>query len=217
MKHLFFRLKIIAILLLSIALLTNCKKEEASDVNVTSVFVSPVSLKLAVGETLTLEAEILPKNATNQAVTYESSNPYVVSAISNGLVTGISEGEATVIVRTEDGGKTASCTVTVVPAISRVRFVKRSGNYWGNPTRASISTRISFSTPQILQCFFSNGDTSEYYDIPAGRHIPEYYNGNFCVIIKDYPNTYNFQANTKYSVICDGANDSYYVMKDVTF
>ena len=60
----------------------------------------------------TLIATITPSNATNQNVTWESSDTKVVT-VDNGLVTAVAEGSATITVTTEDGSKTATCTVIV--------------------------------------------------------------------------------------------------------
>jgi Bacterial surface proteins containing Ig-like domains len=86
-------------------------------VSTTAVAVTGVSLKtstgLAVGDTETLFAAITPSNATNQNVTWNSSNTAVASVSAGGVVTGVSAGTAIITVTTVDGGKTAQCTVTV--------------------------------------------------------------------------------------------------------
>ena len=83
-----------------------------SAVAVTGVSLNKSSTGLLVGETETLFTVITPSNATNQNVTWSSSNT-AVATVSNGVVTGVSKGEATVTVTTVDGDKTASCKVTV--------------------------------------------------------------------------------------------------------
>lgn len=60
-----------------------------------------------------LTATITPETATNKAVTWSSSNDAVVKVAQNGMVTAACPGTATITVTTADGGKTASCTVTV--------------------------------------------------------------------------------------------------------
>jgi len=83
----------------------------------TSVAVTGVSLKsstyILVGNTETLNATITPSNATNQNVTWRSSNSAVATVSTSGKVTAVAKGTATITVTTVDGGKTASCTVTV--------------------------------------------------------------------------------------------------------
>lgn len=79
---------------------------------VTGVSLSPKTLSLNPGKGGTLTATITPSNATNQNVTWKSSDTKVAT-VDNGLVTAVAEGTATITVTTEDGSKTATCTVIV--------------------------------------------------------------------------------------------------------
>jgi len=83
------------------------------DVPVTGVTLSKTTLSLSVGVTETLTATVAPENATNNAVTWSSSNTAVATVSNNGDVTGVSAGTAVITVTTEDGGKTANCSVNV--------------------------------------------------------------------------------------------------------
>jgi uncharacterized protein YjdB len=64
--------------------------------------------------TIQLEETVTPAEATNHNVVWTSSNTSVAAVTSGGLVTGLSEGETTITVRSSDGGYAAACTVTVV-------------------------------------------------------------------------------------------------------
>ena len=83
------------------------------EINVTGVQLNKTETSLLVGGNETLVATILPENATNQKVTWASSDEAVATVDANGKVTGVKAGEATITVTTEDGGKTATCKVTV--------------------------------------------------------------------------------------------------------
>ncbi|MBR2674788.1 MAG: Ig-like domain-containing protein [Mogibacterium sp.] len=85
----------------------------ASDITIPVVSISLDKTSLKIGRTQRerLRATVTPSIATNNAVTWKSSNPDVVSVKDNGVLTGISDGTA-VIEATADG-KTASCKVTV--------------------------------------------------------------------------------------------------------
>ena len=88
----------------------------AKKVAVTGVSLSTGSVSLEKGKTLMLNYTVSPSNATNKAVTWSSSNSSVVSVSSSGLMTAKAAGTATVTVKTNDGGYTAKCTVTVTEA-----------------------------------------------------------------------------------------------------
>ena len=89
-----------------------CDVTVTAPVAVESVDLSPRAITLSVGERATLTAEVSPDNATNQALTWRSSDPTVVT-VDGGRITAKSAGEATVTVTTQDGGFSAECDVTV--------------------------------------------------------------------------------------------------------
>ncbi len=76
------------------------------------VTLNQTTLTLEKGETETLTATVTPQNASNKNVTWSSSNNEVAT-VADGTVTAVGAGEATITVTTEDGGKTATCKVTV--------------------------------------------------------------------------------------------------------
>ena len=66
-----------------------------------------------VGATYKLTATVNPSDAANQAVTWESSNQSVVTVSDDGTLTAVAMGDATITVKTVDGGYTATCAVKV--------------------------------------------------------------------------------------------------------
>lgn len=87
--------------------------------SVASVSVSPKALTLKQGESQTLTASIVPSDAANKNITWESSRPDIASvtpgADGTALVTAAGETGASVItVITEDGNKRDTAAVTVV-------------------------------------------------------------------------------------------------------
>lgn len=81
-----------------------------------SIVVSPETVSLEVGETCQLTATISPADATNKTLKWVSSDRNIAK-VSNGLVTAVSEGTATITVLSTDGtGKSAQVVVTVTPA-----------------------------------------------------------------------------------------------------
>jgi len=67
-----------------------------------------------VGNTEQLKATIAPVDATNQNVTWLSSDETKATVSTSGLVTAVAAGSATITVTTEDGGFTATCTVIIM-------------------------------------------------------------------------------------------------------
>lgn len=110
---------------------TSVPGASGGNVNVSGVGLNQSSLTLYAGNSQTLMAQVTPAEATNKNVTWSSDNPTVASIDSNGLVLGVSEGQATVKVTTEDGAKTASCTVTVKQKPIQVYY--KINTVYGNP------------------------------------------------------------------------------------
>ena len=123
-----------ALLVAAVLLTTNfwsCSKDEEPVpeptppvVSVTGVTLNKTSISLLVGDSETLTATVSPKDAANKKVTWKSSNAAIASVDANGKVTGVKAGEATITVTTEDGGKTATCKVTVSDKEIKVTGVK---------------------------------------------------------------------------------------------
>ena len=89
-------------------------REFPAPVKVSSVKLNKASTTLQEGATETLTATVAPPNAANKGVTW-SSNRTDIATVSNGKVTAVKQGTATITVTTVDGNKTATCTVTVTP------------------------------------------------------------------------------------------------------
>ena len=86
---------------------------KAKAVSVTEVTLDRTELTLTEGEAETLTATVRPDNADNRNVTWSSDKTEIATVDGAGKVTAVKAGEAVVTVTTEDGGKTATCKVTV--------------------------------------------------------------------------------------------------------
>lgn len=80
---------------------------------VTSVTLSPSTATISEGRSVQLTAEVTPEDAMDQSVAYSSSDTEVATVDSDGEVTGVSEGSATITVTTNDGDFTDTSVVTV--------------------------------------------------------------------------------------------------------
>lgn len=102
-------------------------------VAVTEVSLNAKAVTLKVGETYQLKETILPENATDKTVTWISSNTKAAT-VSGGAVTAVGTGSAVIIVKTNSGAKTASCTVTVQGSLpSEGPSVPPTGEPSGSP------------------------------------------------------------------------------------
>ena len=93
-------------------------------VAVTGVKLDKTETNVTVDGKVTLKATVSPDNAGNKEVEWSSSDSTIASVDNNGVVTGHKAGTATITVKTKDGGKTATCKVTVTDKVVAVTEVK---------------------------------------------------------------------------------------------
>lgn len=84
----------------------------AEQTAVTGVSLSSSGTTMLTGDTLTLTAKVTPDTAEDKSVTWSSSDTSVIT-VSNGVLTAVGAGTATISVTTTDGGFTANRTFTV--------------------------------------------------------------------------------------------------------
>ncbi len=83
------------------------------EIPVSGVTLNQSSITVSLETSKTLEATVSPSNATNKNVIWSSADSTIATVSSSGVVSGVSVGNTTVTVTTEDGGYTASCEVKV--------------------------------------------------------------------------------------------------------
>lgn len=86
---------------------------EYAKVPVQGISLSCEKLELKVGGTAKLTVDFTPENATNKNVTFSSSDENVIVVNDDGAVRAVSEGNAVITAKSEDGGFTAKCKVLV--------------------------------------------------------------------------------------------------------
>ena len=88
--------------------------EPPENVPVTGVTLDQSAITLtAAGQTQQLRATVQPGNATNKSVTWQSNHPEYATVTQAGLVQAVANGTAVITVKTQDGNKTAQCSVNV--------------------------------------------------------------------------------------------------------
>ncbi|MCK5129602.1 MAG: Ig-like domain-containing protein [Clostridiales bacterium] len=140
--------------------------EDGSFTDTCTVTVDPIAvsgisldrstLALEKGYSDTLVPTISPANASNKNVTWSSDDESVAIVASNGLVTAVDNGTATITVTTVDGSFPDTCEVTVtttsqvaVPAIVRVKL--SMGNATTIPVYVDGNYSIAESAGVVLQ------------------------------------------------------------------
>lgn len=116
----------------------------SGNVYVTSIALNKSATTIFVGNTEQLTATITPSNATNKNTSWTSSDSSTATVSSNGLVTAVALGVATITVTTADGGFKATCTVTV--------SVAAPDNAWWyyNLTPSQIDSYVSSNNGRII-------------------------------------------------------------------
>ena len=136
-----------------------------STVAVTGVTLNKPTASLTVGGTETLTPMIAPSNATNKSVTWNSNNTTVATVSSSGVVTAVKSGTATITVKTEDGNRTATCTVTVAKATQAapqvtMNMLARTKN------SIMVSAELNSGSGTLEYSISSNGSTWSTWQTP---------------------------------------------------
>ena len=146
--------------------------KKPTDVAVTAVKLDATAITLDKGKTRTLTATVEPANATNKTVTWTTSDAKVAT-VSNGTVTAVEKGTATITAKA--GDKTATCTVTVnapetekkVPAkkvalsTKKIYMVKgKSVTVKATVTPSDTTDKVTWSTSNKKVATVKNGKIS---------------------------------------------------------
>lgn len=119
-------------------------------VPVTGVTLDKTSLDLKTGDNTTLTATVNPESATNKDVTWISDKPEI-AAVEGGTVTAKAAGTAIIAVTTIDGGKIATCKVTVTPKtvpVSGIQVQGAASIYVGDTTKLTATVTPTNATNQ---------------------------------------------------------------------
>lgn len=90
--------------------------------HVESISLATPEVTLNVGESASLAATVSPSDAFDKNIRWTSSDDAVVTVSSTGQITARKRGTAVITATAEDGGKDASCEVTVKQYVSGIRL-----------------------------------------------------------------------------------------------
>lgn len=118
---------------------------------------------LAVGNSVTVTATVTPDNATNTTINWTSSDEKVATVDSNGKVTAVAAGNATITATSEsDGDVSADYALTVNKAAA-----KPATRYSGTTSSAGAATTPSYTAPSA-----PSASTPTYVPAPAPAPDP---------------------------------------------
>lgn len=123
----------------------------------TSISLDTEDISLAVGDTAVLHATVLPENAANKKVAWNSSAEGIVSVDTEGNIRALAEGNAVITARTEVGELTASCQVTVGDAEKMVTV----------ESFAELNDVLAAAEAVAVTC---NSQESGSFEIPQGNY-----------------------------------------------
>lgn len=111
---------------------------------VTGVTLIPATATINVGSTQRLSQLVLPLSAINQRVTFTSNNTSVATVNRSGIINAIAEGTAIITATTEDGGKQATSTITVIKTepLPVSEYLDNCDSSIGWNTSATVNTSV---------------------------------------------------------------------------
>ena len=137
----------------------------ATEIPVSGITLNQSSKTLETGDSFRLNATVLPTNATNQNVSWSSSNPSVAS-VSGGTVTAKTAG--TTVITAKAGSYTAKCTVTV--NVKKVTVPNIKGDSWNE---AYTTLKNAGLNPVRVYCYSStySSGLAAYQSVGAGNKV----------------------------------------------
>ncbi len=118
------------------------KEENCEIIPVEGITLSPADTSIAGGANISLVPKFLPANASNQIVSYKSSNPEVASVNYDGVVTGLSKGQTTIYVVTQEGEFSANSNINVT---SNPEIYYKIKNRWQNTYLFDSGDKVEYS------------------------------------------------------------------------
>ncbi len=88
---------------------------DASSIPVASISIEPTAMLIEIGKSASVTATVRPSNATDQMITWSSSDPSIATVNQTGEVTAVKEGDVTILATC--GDRSVSCHVMVKPVM----------------------------------------------------------------------------------------------------
>lgn len=154
---------------------------KAATVAVTGITLNATSKELTTGQTFQLSATVAPSNATNKNVTWNSNKTSVATVSSNGLVTAVAAGSATITCEAQDGsGVKATCSIIVKaqPIGNNIQFadaeVKRiCVENWDTNGDGELSKEEAAAVKSIGTVFKDNNKITSFDELQYFTNLKE--------------------------------------------
>ena len=152
-----------------------CTITVKANVPVTSVKINSTAKTLIPKKTFQLKAWPQPTNASDRSVTWTSSNTSVATVSSNGLVTAVKKGTATITARSVNG-KTATCTITVIAnqfitVSGNKKYVNSDGSYAKGLVTYNNALYYCDNNANMVTNYFLSGTVTSYYFGSDGKAV----------------------------------------------
>lgn len=90
---------------------------------VSDILLSTNNIVIQKESTFKINAEVIPEDADNKNIYFESENESIAKVNEDGIVEGISEGETNIIVKSDEGGVSKNIKVTVIRKLQEGEIV----------------------------------------------------------------------------------------------
>lgn len=168
-------------------------KVKVNPISVKVLELDKTSVKILIGSTETLLANVSPDNAANKNITWASSNESIAT-VDNGIVTGVAAGTAIITVTTEDGSLQQSCEVTVGGVNIFMTSTAWGGVLWvGSFEQKNYTLENDNDVDVYVKSISISGYTSSINEIVSAKSS----------LTKSYTTTYN-QYDVKWIVEYNG-------------
>ncbi|MDO4870024.1 MAG: Ig-like domain-containing protein [Bacillota bacterium] len=168
-------------------------------VSATGVVLSDSKLRLAKGDTKTLIATLTPKGAEDDII-WTSSDESVATVSSDGTITGVADGTATITARPDnEGASEATCEVTVYEPYLTLELTSDSFIYDGKMHYPAVTVRCGRT---ILGENLTQSNDKVVLSYDGGRRLPGFYTVTAVANDKSYGyGTASYQIKVKPTTI----------------
>ena len=151
---------------------------------VTGITLDKTSATISKGNTQRFKYTIIPNDAANKSVVWQSDKTAIATVDSTGNVKALAEGTATITVTTVDGGKTATCIVKITPTPPPLEKITYSfGTYKGGKKYSNSVTRKYYPEGEGTMVYtkrlrIARQDDKEHYSEAGYSLVGTWINGD---------------------------------------